>query len=139
MRRIVLSRGLRAGGALGFGGCGCGAIIAVLVLAFIAGILALIFGIMRSSEPFQQAVAEVQHNPQAVRALGEPIKIGWFLSGSISTSGDSGEAELSIPVSGPVDKGTLYVEAYKSEDVWHFTRMELVTKKYPNRINLLEE
>jgi len=139
MRRIVLSRGLRVGGAFGFGGCGCGAIIAVLVLAFIAGILALIFGIMRSSEPFQQAVAEVQHNPQAVRALGEPIKIGWFLSGSISTSGDSGEAELSIPVSGSVDKGTLYVEAYKSEDVWHFTRMELVTKKYPNRINLLEE
>ncbi len=139
MRRIVLSRGLRVGGAFGFGGCGCGAIIAVLVLAFIAGILALIFGIMRSSEPFQQAMAEVQHNPQAVRALGEPIKIGWFLSGSISTSGDSGEAELSIPVSGSVDKGTLYVEAYKSEDVWHFTRMELVTKKYPNRINLLEE
>ncbi len=139
MRRIVLSRGLRVGGAFGFGGCGCGAIMAVLVLALIAGILALIFGIMRSSEPFQQAMAEVQHNPQAVRALGEPIKIGWFLSGSLSTSGDSGEAELSIPVSGPVDKGTLYVEAYKSEDVWHFTRMELVTKKYPNRINLLEE
>ncbi len=139
MRQIVLGRGLRAGGAFSLFGCGCGAIIAVLVLAFIAGILALIFGVMRSSEPFQQAVAEVQHNPQAVRALGEPIKIGWFLSGSISDSGDTGEVKLSIPVSGSVDKGTLYVEAYKSEGVWHFTRMELVTKKYPNRINLLEE
>ncbi len=139
MRRIVWGRGLRVGGAFGFGGCGCGAIIAVLVLAFMAGILAFVFGMMRSSEPFQQAVAEVQHNPQAVRALGKPIKIGWFIGGSLSTSGDSGEANLNIPVSGSVDKGTLYVEAYKSEGVWHFTRMELVTKKYPNRINLLEE
>jgi len=139
MGRIDLRRVVGAGGIVTLAGCVWAVVISVVVLICIGSIFAIVFGAIRSSEPFEQAVAEVQSNPQALRALGEPIKVGWFVGGSISVTGASGNADLTIPVSGSTDKGTLYVTAYKSDGVWRFTRMELVTKKYPDRINLLEE
>lgn len=139
MGRISFRRAAGAGSLVSVAGCVWAAIVFLAVLICIGGIFAIVIGTMRSSEPFQQAIAEVRRNPQAVRALGDPIQIGWFVSGSLSTSGDSGEASLNIPVSGSSDRGTLYVVAYKSDGKWRFTQMELVTRKYPNRINLLGE
>ncbi len=139
MRRITFGRAAGVGGAATLVGCVSAVVMAVAIIVCIGGIFAIVMGALRSSEPFEQAVAELQSNPQAVRALGEPIKIGWFVGGSINVSGDSGAATLSIPVSGSVDKGTLYVEAYKSGGVWRFRRMDLETRNYPNRINLLGE
>ena len=75
----------------------------------------------------------------AVRALGEPIKAGFVVNGAISTSGSSGRAEMSIPVSGSRDKGTVTVVAVKSDGVWQLTTLELVPKQYPDRIDLLAE
>ena len=85
------------------------------------------------------AVAQVQAHPDAVRALGEPIRAGLVINGAISTSGSSGRAEMSIPVSGSRDKGTVTVAAAKSDGVWQLTTLELATKKYPDRIDLLAE
>ncbi len=108
----------------------CGIFTAVILLfflcaAFIFGIMALTFGSMKSSAPYQQALAAAQTNPQAIQALGEPIKAGLLLSGSINLNGDSGYASLQIPVSGPKGKGTIYVEAEKYDNAWHYTRLEL--------------
>ena len=139
MGRIDLRRVVGAGGIVTLAGCVWAVVISVVVLICVGSILAIVFGAIRSSEPFEQAVAEVQSNPQAIRALGEPIKVGWFVGGSISVTGASGDADLTIPVSGSTDKGTLYVTATKSDGVWRLTRMELVTEKYPDRINLLGE
>jgi len=139
MGQINFRRVAGAGGLFTLAGCLWAVVLSVVILICIGGIFAIVFGVLRSSEPFKQAIVEVQSNPQAVRALGEPVEVGWFVGGSISVQGDSGHADLTIPVSGSVDKGTLYVTAYKSEGIWRFTRMELVTKKYPDHINLLEE
>ncbi|MDX9954851.1 MAG: cytochrome c oxidase assembly factor Coa1 family protein [Anaerolineae bacterium] len=139
MGRINFRRVAGAGGIFTLAGCLWAVVLFIVILVCIGGIFAIVFGALRSSEPFKQAVAEVQSNPQAVRALGEPVEVGWFVGGSINIQGDSGNADLTIPVSGSVDKGTLYVTAYKSGGIWRFTRMELVTKKYPDRINLLGE
>ena len=84
-------------------------------------------------------MAQVQAHPDAVRALGEPIKAGFVVNGAISTSGSSGRAEMSIPVSGSRDKGTVTVVAVKSDGVWQLTTLELVPKQYPDRIDLLAE
>lgn len=139
MPRITFRRAGQVGGAVGLLGCVWAVVIFAAVLLCVGGIFAIVFGMLRSSEPFKQAVIEVQTNPRAVLALGEPVKVGWFIGGSISTGDDSGEANFEIPVSGAHDKGTLYVRAYKSGGEWRFTQLELVTKTYVNRINLLEE
>ena len=108
----------------------CGIAAAVLLsfflcAAFIFGIMAVTFGSMKSSTPYQHALSAAQTNPQAIQALGEPIKAGFLLSGSINLSGNVGDASLAIPVSGPTGKGTIYVEAEKYDNAWHYTRLEL--------------
>ena len=124
---------LRGRPLLGVVGCVTG----VLILACGVAIVGLVFYLMRSSDVYEQAIEVVQSHPAAVRALGEPVESGFFVTGSISTSGASGRADFQIPVSGSRDKGTLYVVATKSEGAWHFSTLELVTKQYPDRIDLL--
>ena len=48
----------------------------------------------------------------------------------------TGEANLSIPLSGPKGKATLYVEAKKSADVWLFQTMVVKIEKTGERIDL---
>lgn len=130
----------RAPGAwTGISGCLFSALFFLLVLSCIVGLAALILGAIRSTAVVQLALAKAQSHPQAVRALGEPLKLGWFITGSISTSGSSGQATLNVPISGARDRGILYLVAYKSGGEWYFTQLVLETKTYANRINLLEE
>ena len=95
------------------------------ITAFTLGILAIVFGALRSSDVVQQAVVIAQRDDAAVQALGEPIELGWLISGSVSTSGSSGNASLTIPISGPEGKGSLYANAYKNNEGWHFRTLEL--------------
>jgi Cytochrome oxidase complex assembly protein 1 len=43
-------------------------------------------------------------HPAVIEALGSPIKEGFFVSGNTNVNGASGEANLSIPISGPREK-----------------------------------
>lgn len=117
------------------GALGCATGLLILICGVL--VVGLVFGLMRSSDVYKQAVAEVQAHPDAIRALGEPIKPGFFVSGSISAGGSSGTADFTIPVSGSRDKGTVHVIATKSNGEWQLTLLELETKKYPDRIDLL--
>ena len=127
---------------LGVGGlASCLWIVASIafILLCAGSIILMVFGLLRSSEPFQQGTLRAQNDPRVVRALGEPVRIGWLVGGSIETSGNSGEAELSVPLSGPRDKGTLYITAYQTQGEWRFVRLEVELKTSSERINLLEE
>lgn len=106
-------------------------LIIIACTAFILGIFAVVFGAMRSSTPYQEALVAVQTDATAIELLGEPIEAGWLMSGSINTSGSSGDASFSIPVSGPKGKGTVYVEAYKSGGVWQYTQLYLEVEGEP--------
>jgi hypothetical protein len=96
-----------------------------------------LFGTMKSSEPYRQAMVIVQENPQAVEALGAPIRAGFFVGGSIQVTGPTGGAELSIPVSGPKGSGTLYVVGAKTLGTWQLLTLELAVKGSETRIDLL--
>ena len=104
------------------GGC------AGLLLLGTLGAMGLVWTVMQSmtgSGAYQEAVSRVQAHPEAIAALGEPIKPGFMVSGSVSVEGPSGRAELAIPVRGPRAKGKLYVEATKRADRWAFGLLEL--------------
>lgn len=112
---------------------GSGKLIALIVgiclflfVAFVGGILFFVFSLLRSNGAYQGALERARKSPEAIVALGEPMEDGYFMSGNISTSNDSGRASLSIPLSGPKGKGTLRVEAIMQVGVWKFSRLNLV-------------
>jgi hypothetical protein len=111
------------------------------LLAAFAGLLLLIFalafGSLRSSEPYQQSVATALASPEVRELLGEPIEVGWFLSGTIHTAGAGGSAELAIPLAGPKGSGTLYVEAKKAAGEWRIELLRLVMADGRVRLDLL--
>jgi hypothetical protein len=115
----------------------CVALVALFVLGVFGTVLGTVFGTIKSSDVYQQAIQELQANPEAVQALGTPVKPGLWVSGSIEVSGPTGAADLSIPVSGPNGSGTLYVVGRKSAGVWEFTTLQLAVKGSAERIDLL--
>lgn len=104
------------------GGCGCFLVLAVLAaVAIVVGV----FGIIKRSDVYQEAMERARSHPAAIAALGEPIEAGWYVMGSVETSGPGGEASLSVPLEGPRGEGTLYVEATKRAGAWTYHQVEL--------------
>lgn len=110
----------RTFGCLGLGGCLSGLVILVIVVAFIGGMFYMIAGTFKSSPVYVEAMKAAQADPRVVEALGTPIQPGWFVSGSIEEQGISGDANLTIPISGPHGSGTLYASAREGNGVWQF-------------------
>jgi Cytochrome oxidase complex assembly protein 1 len=109
----------------------------LLAALFIGGVVSLVFGMMKSSEPYQHAVNVAIHDTRATLRLGDPITPGWYASGNINVSGEAGAAKLEIPLNGKYGHGTLYLTARKSEGSWRYQRLELAVDGQPERINLL--
>ena len=113
-------------------------IVGVCFLALAAVIAAIFFSIIamfRSSDVYQQALARVSANAEAGRLLGTPIEPG-FPMGSISVSGGSGQAQLSIPVHGPRGKGVIYLEATQRLGAWRFDHLQLKVEGQQEIIDL---
>ncbi len=107
------------------------AVVAILVL--------VIFGAMKSTDVYKEAVNRAHANPEVIAALGTPLKEGMFLSGSTNTTNGSGNADIAIPISGPKGNGTIYAVAEKTAGQWTYSRLEVEVKGNPQRINLREE
>jgi len=115
------------------GGC---LIILLVGVAFVAAAFFLALGMMKQSDAYKIAVDRAQQNQSVIDALGSPISAGTFVSGSSHVEGPSGDAKLSIPISGPKGKGTVYVEATKSAGVWQFATLVVKIGKTGEQINL---
>lgn len=116
---------------------GCLGIFAVSALIVLAIAFAL-FGSIRLTTPYKEAVAMSQDSDALILEMGEPIEPGWFVTGSVNTSGPTGEAHLSIPIRGSRKRGTLYVVAEKRAGRWEFQRVEVEIKGREERIDLLK-
>jgi hypothetical protein len=109
----------------------------LLVAVAVGALLTFVFGLLKSSEPYQHAVTVASSNPEVVRELGAPVAPAWYLSGSESESGNSGDAELAIPLKGSLHRGTVYVRAKKIEGVWRYDKLEMLVEGREVRIELL--
>lgn len=92
---------------------------------------------MKSTDVYKEALARTKANPAVIEALGSPITEGFLVSGNTNVNGASGEANLSIPVSGPNGKGTVYVAASKSLGRWNYSGLVVEIGKSHQRIDLL--
>ena len=105
-------------------GCGCFAVVAgVLILAGLAVTGA--FGLIKGSEPYQESFRRVSAHPEAIAALGAPVKAGFVVMGSVELKNDGGTADFSYAVSGPNGGGNVFVTGAKSAGAWNYSRMEL--------------
>jgi len=95
----------------------------LLMVAFVLSIIAVVFGAMKSTDVYKQALAQAKADSRVVAALGSPITDGFFVTGKTETSGGSGTADLAVPLSGPKGKGKLYLVATKSGGEWEFSKM----------------
>ncbi len=98
-------------------------IAAATICSFLAcfGLIVFgVFGAIRSSDFYEQALETAQNDPDVIAALGEPIEAGWWVMGTISTSGLSGEGDLIIPISGPDGSGTLYATGRRDTGEWTY-------------------
>ena len=110
-----------------------------LLAGFVALIISMVFGMIKSSDAYKLALERAQASPAATAALGTPIREGWFTMGNIAVNGPTGEANLQIPVSGPKGEGDLFVEAKKSAGAWTFQTLTVQVDAGGERIDLLEE
>jgi hypothetical protein len=120
-------------------GCGCGGCLVaiLLVVGLIAAIGGLAFVGLKQADAYKLALERAQNNPQVQAALGEPIEAGLLVSGSVNISGPTGSADISIPISGPKGKGTIYVVATKSAGQWEFSTLEVEIHATGERVDLL--
>lgn len=117
---------------------GCGSMIALVAL-FIFSLVFFVFSVIRSTGVFQDALERAKANPEVRAELGDPVREGWWVSGSVETSGPSGTADISIPLQGAKEDGTLYAVARKSAGRWTYDILEVEIEGREERINLLEE
>ena len=102
---------------------GCCLTPLVLGGALAAFIILVVFGALKQTDVYQTALARAKADQRVTTALGTPIEEGWYLSGNTQMSGSSGEADLTIPISGPKGKGTIYAVATKSAGEWTYSKL----------------
>ncbi len=107
------------------------------VAGFLALVVGLVFGLIKSSTPYQQALAKAQKDPVVISRLGTPINGGLLVSGSVNLSGGTGQANLAIPLQGSKGSGTLYVEAHQSAGTWTYSTLTVQPDGSGEPISLL--
>jgi hypothetical protein len=94
-----------------------------LVVAILLSATSLSLAYLRMTMKQHIATVAVRRANESVllrKQLGSPIKQGYFVSGRIVGAGaDSGTADLSIPVSGPLGEGTLILWSQNGLVGWH--------------------
>jgi cytochrome oxidase complex assembly protein 1 len=99
---------------------GCAVIIAIGAV-IVGGLVFFVFGIIKSTDVYKQALARAKSNPEVIARLGEPIEAGWWVSGSVTVNKESGTARFSFPIAGPKAKATVTVEATRERDRWLYS------------------
>ena len=94
---------------------------------------------MKSTDVYKEALSRAKADAAVIEALGSPIKDGFLISGNTNVNGASGETNLSIPISGPKGKGTIYVSANKSLGQWIYSGLVVEIGETHKRINLLQK
>ena len=109
----------------------------ILFFVFVGSVALIVFSAMKSTDVYKDALARAKADSAVIEALGSPITEGFLVSGNTNVNGASGEANLSIPVSGPIGKGTIYVAANKSLGQWNYSGLIVEITKTHQRIDLL--
>lgn len=116
---------------------GCLSLV-ILFALFIGGIFFGVTSLMKDSDVFKESMTAVQHNKIVIEKLGNPIETDGMISGSISTSSNTGNCDLQIPIKGPKGKAALFIVATK-RGKWKYDQMSVYIEKTKEEIDLLKK
>ncbi len=91
---------------------------------------------MESSWAYEEGLTLARSDRRVAELLGEPIEAE-RPDGKVRTSGETGDAELSIALRGPRGLGTLHAVARKRYENWAFESAVVVGDDGFTRIDLL--
>ncbi len=109
---------------------GCGAAL-VLLVAFVAVIVIVVFGAMKRSDVYREALRRAQNDPAVTAALGTPIEAGFYVTGNVKLDSTGGHATLDFPISGPKGKGVVHAVATKSGTGWDYSELTVTPASGP--------
>ena len=104
---------------------------------FVTVLFTVITASFRSSDVFKQAMARAAASPEVRAQIGEPIRAARLMSGHLNVNGSTGDADLSIPISGPRGKAVIHAVAVKSGGVWRFSVLQVNVEGQPEGVDLL--
>jgi Cytochrome oxidase complex assembly protein 1 len=111
----------------------------LLVAGFVFVIIGIVFGAMKSSDAYKTALTRAKADSRVVSALGSPITDGFFVSGKTNVNGSSGQADMTVPISGPKGRGTIYFVASKFAGEWTFSKLMVEIADTGQRIDLIQD
>ena len=103
---------------------------------FVVGAFMTVSSMLKSSDAYQMAMAQVRVNAEVSALIGEPMVAG-IPMGSVRLAGPRGEASLSFGISGPRGAGTVYVEATRDMGAWKLDRMVFEDERSGRRVDLI--
>ena len=102
---------------MGCGGClALLAVPAVLVTILFVGI----FASLRMSQPCEDALRAARASSELKKAIGEPMSLGWQVSGSMNIDSGKGGAELRMTVGGPRGTAEIEVRGSLADGIWSY-------------------
>lgn len=103
-------------------------ILLMCCLSFVASVLLLWYWIFlqRSADPVDLALRLTSRSPAVVDALGGHPLTKRYVTGHIISGADYGNADLTIHIAGPQDRGTLLEWAQNGIGGWHICSMAFI-------------
>ncbi len=111
----------------------------ILVSIFVLSFSGLFFGLIssfKSSVAYTAAIERVRSDPRAIKVLGQPIEVGFLVTGTIKTSGPNGEAALAFSVEGSKAEGEVYTGSIKENGKWRLVKLYLDVPEVNRRFDL---
>lgn len=108
----------------------------ILFVGFAFSIVFLVMKLMKG-EAYELSLLEISNNRQVIEIIGEPIQPGWFVMGSVNTSGPEGSASLEYSIEGPNGSGKVYVYASRTVGEWKLDKVVVANVLNQQRINVV--
>ena len=99
------------------------------VMAFCIILIVFVNGIFKNSEIYKMTLEVLNNNTLAQTVLDKEIKSSGFITGNISTSGSSGNANLVFNVTGSTGKVKIYVVGMMEFDEWRIVKLYIQDKE----------
>jgi hypothetical protein len=92
---------------------------------------------MLKGEAFDLSLKAINSNSEVTQLIGTPVEPGFFVMGSIHTSGPTGKASLQYSISGPKGEAEAYVFANKIIGQWNLNEVIVYKKEQDIKIQVI--
>jgi YD repeat-containing protein len=115
-----------------------GLLLAVLLGVILIATVSYQHRVTERQAAAQDALTQIQSNPQITKLLGTPLSMHGAISGSVKQD-ETGwrEVRLTIPISGPKGEGTAQISGGHETGPWKFTTLEVVMPQLKMKADLI--